>query len=99
MKKLLLLCAALLILGIANLPNVYYTLLRIVITVSAIYIVYRDANESLIISNVLFGAVAILFNPIFPVYLSDSSLWVIFYFLAATLFIVKLIRLTRQAYE
>lgn len=49
----------------------YYTLLRIATTVVAVYLAYRtyqnDEEDGLVW---IFGAIAILFNPFIPVYLS-----------------------------
>lgn len=68
---------ALLLIGLADLPMGYYTLLRIVVFLaSGLYAVwsYRLANK-VNFGAVLFAVIAILFNPIIPVYMHDKEVW------------------------
>ena len=87
-KKLLYIPAAVLFIGVFPLPIGYYTLLRLVVTAAAAYIAYdtfqTDKQSGW---TWVFGFVAILFNPIVPVYL-DKELWMIIDFAAAILFII-----------
>lgn len=73
MKGLLLICAALLLLGIADLPFRYYTLLRIVVTLSAVAVVVTEFENGFNYGVITFGLIAILFNPLIPIYLNDKS--------------------------
>jgi hypothetical protein len=87
-KKLLYIPAAVLFIGVFPLPIGYYTLLRLVVTAAAAYIAYdtfqKDKQSGWIW---VFGFVAILFNPLIPIYL-NKELWMIIDFAAAVLFIV-----------
>ena len=66
--------AALLLLAIASLPIGYYTFLRIVVCIASVVlcVVYFKNIKSLAI---IFGVIAILFNPILPIYLS-KEIWI-----------------------
>jgi hypothetical protein len=89
MKGLLLICAGLLLLSIANLPIGYYTFLRIIVTVGACFIVVTEFENGLNFWVITFGLIAILFNPIFPIYLNNKSLWMPIDLLSAILFGIK----------
>jgi len=87
-KKLLYIPAAILFIGVFPLPIGYYTLLRLVVTAAAAYIAYdtfqTDKQSGWIW---VFGFIAILFNPLIPIYL-DKELWMVIDFAVAILFIV-----------
>ena len=87
-KKLLYIPAAILFIGVFPLPIGYYTLLRLVVTAAAAYVAYdtfqNDKQSGWIW---VFGFVAILFNPLIPIYL-DKELWMVIDFAVAILFIV-----------
>ena len=83
--------SAFLLIGILNLPYGYYSFLRLFITCSSIYIslAYKEKNKNkLNIWVIIFLIVAILFNPIFPIYLDKES-WKIIDFLVAGLFLLS----------
>lgn len=68
---------ALLLIGLADLPTGYYTLVRIAVClVSALscYLSYKS-DEKIGIATVTFGELTILFNPIIPIYLHDKEVW------------------------
>ncbi len=69
-----------LLFAILPLPYVYYTLLRILITGFSLYCVYLEVNEKYHDEKnkwlLLFGILAIIYNPIVPVHLT-KLLWVI----------------------
>lgn len=75
MRNLLLVCTVLLLLALANLPIGYYTLLRIVVTVTAIIILYKEFQNGFNFWVISFGLIAILFNPLIPVYLNSKNAW------------------------
>ena len=75
MNKLKYLATALLILAIFHLPYGYYTFLRIIITIIAGVCAYEELERSNKTSFAVFLGIAILFNPIVPVYLS-KSVWI-----------------------
>jgi hypothetical protein len=68
-------------------PYSYYILLRWIISIVSIFIAYGFYKSKLTGWALVFGAVAILFNPIAPIYLAKST-WVIFDFVGACLFFV-----------
>lgn len=89
MRYLLYICAGLLLIAIAELSYGYYTFLRLVVTIGAVLVVYNEYSRQLNFWVISFGIIAILFNPIFPVYLRDRELWAIIDVLCAIIFIVK----------
>lgn len=90
MKALSLICAGLLFLAIVNLPIGYYTLLRIVVTIGATAIVIKEFEDGLNIWVIVFGLIAILFNPILPIYFHNKAIWTPIDLVSGILFIVKL---------
>ena len=78
---------ALLLIGLADLPTGYYTLVRITVcTISALscYWSYKS-DDKVGIATVTFGLLALLFNPIIPIYLHDKEVWTIIDIVAAIL--------------
>ena len=83
--------AVMLLLAIPDLPYGYYTLLRWVVTASAIFLVwvaYKLERKFWLFSM---GIVALLFNPIAPIYL-DKETWVVIDFIVAVLFLVSIFK-------
>ena len=70
---------ALLLIGLADLPTGYYTLVRIVVCLVSSFSCYWSykSDEKIGIATVTFGALALLFNPIIPVYLHDKEIWTV----------------------
>lgn len=89
MKGLLLLCAGLLFLGLADLPIGYYTLLRIVVTIGAVAAVVIEFKNGLNTWVIIFGLIAILFNPLIPIYINDKSAWMPIDIISGIIFIIK----------
>ena len=89
MKALLFLCSLFLLIAIANMPIGYYTFLRIVVTIGAVAVVIHDYENGLNFWVMTFGLIAILFNPIIPVYLHDQQIWRVIDFICALLFGIK----------
>ena len=89
MKYLLLLCTCLLFLALADLPIGYYTLLRIVVTIGAIGIVSTEFENGFNFWVITFGIIAIVFNPLIPIYLNDKDTWMPIDIVVAILFLVK----------
>ncbi len=86
-KKLLYIPAAVLFVGVLPLSIGYYTLLRLVVTAAAAYIAYDTfQNDKQSGWMWVFGFVAILFNPLIPIYL-DKEIWMVIDFVVAILFI------------
>lgn len=89
MKALFFICAALLFVGIADLPIEYYLFLRIVVTFSVVIVLVNELKRGLNFWIIAFGLIAITFNPIIPVYLNDKSTWMLIDFLVGVLFLIK----------
>lgn len=89
---------ALLLIGLADLPTGYYTLVRIAVCfVSALscYWSYKS-DEKVGIASVTFGVLAILFNPFIPVYLHDKGAWLVIDLLAAILLGIRYFTLKKR---
>jgi hypothetical protein len=86
MRGIQLIIAIALLLALAPLPIGYYTFLRIAVTVTAAIILANEFKTGISIWFVLFGITAIVFNPIFPIYLYQRSLWMPIDIVAAILF-------------
>ncbi|WP_350072132.1 DUF6804 family protein [Imperialibacter sp.] len=92
MKYLLFICSGLLFLAVAELPYGYYTFLRIVVTIGAILVVYREYSNHLNLWVNSFGFIAIIFNPVIPVHLNDKQLWTAVDVTCAIIFMTKGLR-------
>jgi hypothetical protein len=90
-KTLLNTCTIALLIALAPLPAFYYKLLRFLITIGALLVVKEEweKQNAVGIWLIVFAAIAILFNPLFPVYLYSRSLWAIIDILCALLFMIK----------
>ena len=89
MKVLLLICAALLLLGIADLPIGYYTLLRTVVTIGSVAVVVTEFENGINFWVITFGLIAIVFNPLIPIYLNDKSAWMPIDIIGGIIFVIK----------
>lgn len=89
MKPLLFICAAMLFIGVANLPIGYYTFLRIVVSIGAGIVCYQEWNNPSKNWLIVFGVILVLFNPISPVYLNNKGLWVVLDIIGGIIFVVK----------
>lgn len=78
--------AALLLLGALKLPYGYYTFLRIVVTLYTLLLAFYAHDQSKNNTMILFLSIAILFNPLIPIYLS-KDVWGIIDVATAVLFI------------
>ena len=92
MKPLYIACC--IILGIALLPITggFYTLVRIAITIGAVIASFQNSSNGINTWSIMFGIVAILFNPIIPVYLHDKGAWMMIDIIAMILFIIQIVR-------
>lgn len=82
------------ILGIALLPisGGFYTLVRIIVTIGAVAATIQNSSNGINIWSIIYGGMAILFNPIIPVYLHDKGAWVMIDIIAIILFIIQIVR-------
>ncbi|GAA4932902.1 hypothetical protein GCM10023314_01640 [Algibacter agarivorans] len=89
MKYLLLICASLLFIALADLPIGYYTLLRIAVTIGATAVVVMEFENGFNFWVIAFGIAAIVFNPLIPIYLNNKDAWMPIDIVAAILFLIK----------
>ena len=89
MKTLLLICAGLLFIGLIDLPIGYYTLLRIVVTIGSVAVLVKEFENGLNFWVFTFGLIAILFNPLIPVYLNNKLAWMSIDIICAIIFVIK----------
>jgi len=75
-------------------PYSYFQILRWVITGVAIYNAYTASKLDRTQWIFIMGAIAILFNPIFPIYLQKGT-WVILDLITSILMFVSIIRIKK----
>lgn len=63
--------------GILPLPIGYYTLSRLVVCACALYFAYNFYKNNNSTNLWIFGFIAVLYNPILPVYLYEKFIWII----------------------
>lgn len=88
---LFLIPAALLLLALVDMPSGYYVLMRIVVCLASAIVAYGGykREDSVNGTVILFGLMAILFNPIIPVYLYDREIWMTIDVIGAIVFVIK----------
>ena len=88
---LFLIPAALLLLALADMPSGYYVLMRIVVCLASVIVAYGGykREDSVNGTVILFVLMAILFNPIIPVYLYDREIWMPIDIIGAIVFVIK----------
>ena len=89
MKGLMVLCGFLLLVGIADMPIGYYTLLRLVVTIGSVAVVVAEMEKGITPWVIAFGLLALLFNPFIPVYLNDKDAWLPIDLIGGVLFFIK----------
>lgn len=87
MRQIYIACCILLGIALLPLPIGFYALVRIVITIGAIIAAVQNSKDGLNIWGILFGILAVLFNPIIPVYLHDKGAWMVIDIIAIIIFI------------
>lgn len=90
MRRLCIIVGGMAIVAILPWPSFYYQLLRWLVFASGVIVAFGFYQSKFQGWALTFGAIAILFNPLLPVYLYQKSLWVgvdllvgIVFFLAA----------------
>ena len=83
---------ALLLIGLADLPTGYYIFLRIIVCIASCIGSYQSyqTDESVGIATISFALLAILFNPIIPIYLYDKDVWSVLDLVAAFMLGIRL---------
>jgi hypothetical protein len=76
-------------------PYGYYILLRWVVTGAALFILWIAYELEKKTWLWIMGAIAILFNPIAPIYL-DKGNWVVIDLIVASLFLISIFKIKRR---
>lgn len=80
-------------------PYGYYTILRLVVCASAVFVAYVAVIDFEKTKwAYLFGFVALLFNPLIPIHLT-KEIWVVIDIMAALLFIISIFVLRNKRHE
>lgn len=87
MKKISILCAALLLIACFQLPIGYYSFLRITITIGAIITILSQIKKDVNFLGITFIMISILFNPILPIYFYNKNVWIPIDITAAVIFL------------
>ena len=70
-------CTILVAIGVLELPYGYYMFLRLCLCGAAIAVIYLAFDNLHEVFLWLFGAIAVLYNPIIPIYFGDKSVWIV----------------------
>ena len=91
MKLLYWVCVGLLLVALGSWPIGYYTFLRIGVCIGGVLAAREiySATNRLNIFVLIFIGIAILFNPLVPVYLHNKGIWLPLDLLAAACFAAK----------
>lgn len=86
LKSVNILCSILLFVALLHLPIKYYRFLRVVVFIGSLLIILN--KEVKLLWKLFFLPIAILFNPIIPVYLYFKSYWIPLDIIAGVLFLL-----------
>ncbi|WP_424989310.1 DUF6804 family protein [Flagellimonas sp.] len=86
-KSISLLCALLLFIAVMQLSREYYWLLRIVVFIGALLVFVK--NRKYVVWAIIFALIAVLFNPIFPIYLYNKAYWIPLDIITGILFLIE----------
>lgn len=79
--------AAMALIAIADLPYGYYTLMRLVVCATAIYVIVIAARSGQTWGIWLYGIIGLLFNPLIPIHLT-KGMWQPLDFITGILLVV-----------
>ncbi len=92
MKFIIITCASALFIALFDLPIGYFTFLRIFVTIGSVAIIITEFKKfGLNYWVMTFGLVAIIFNPIIPIYLNNKNYWIPIDIISGLLFVIKAI--------
>lgn len=77
-----------LFLGCFPMPIVYYSFLRILVTLGALWVVVQELQKEVNLLGVAFVIMVVLFNPIIPIYLHKKSMWLPLDSISGLLFLI-----------
>lgn len=86
-KPVAITCAVLLFIAAFYWPIKYYTFLRIIVCVGALLVIATISKKQLH-WVAIFAIIAILFNPIYPIYLYVKAYWILIDIFTAILFLL-----------
>ena len=75
--------------GILPMPYGYYNLSRLVVCGCSIYFAISSNAKDQHVFVWVFGALAVLYNPILPIHLYEKELWMIVNLVTAAIFFLK----------
>ncbi len=81
-------CACHLFFAGLNLPDTYYDYLRILVTGVALLTMMNNIGKNRYFV-ITFGLVALVFNPLFPIYIYEKAVWVLLDIITALLFLYE----------
>ena len=70
-----------------NLPIGFYTLLRIVVTLGALSVLFKEFQKDVNLLGIAFIGVAVFFNPIIPIHLYEKPYCIPVDFITGCLFL------------
>ena len=76
-------------------PYAYYQILKLVVTGTALFLLWTAYELEKKTWLWIMGTIAILFNPIAPIYL-DKGTWVVIDIIVATLFLISIFKIKRR---
>lgn len=68
----------------------YYTFLRILVSIGAAFAIHRAFVRKRYVLAIVFALILIVFNPVFPLYLYNKSLWYTIDLIVGILFLLSL---------
>jgi len=86
-KVVSIVCACLLFIAVLKLPIAYYTFLRVIVCIGALLVIVAQ-KERRVLWTVVFAIIAILFNPIVPIYLYIKAFWIPVDIISGVLFLL-----------
>lgn len=97
-KPIAIICALVLFTAVFYWPVKYYTFLRIIVFLGAILVVIPH-NVKQLHWTVIFCLIAVIFNPIFPLYLHSKSHWIPIDIASGILFLLEAFVTTKEQKE
>ena len=87
MKIIWYIAAGMLFLGAVSMPSGYYDLLRFVICGAGGFAAFQNYENDKQSWAIVFGIIALIFNPFIPLYIYDKFTWLIIDLISAILFL------------
>lgn len=75
--------------GVLPMPYGYYSLSRLVVCACAVYFAIASKSQNQDVFIWVFGALAVLYNPIIPVHLYEKEIWMVVNLVTAAVFFFK----------